>query len=158
MWPSLSQLSPYILSQSSLRRNTDVLAQSSCPDCLTRNQVCCLPDGALTPSFTITSIIVQRAPSGASGIYHNQRRRYDLVLGLNERYMPSSCSDLGHFNADESSSHHSHIPDLAVGDKFFRFTISVTFLTVNTLGPPRLYALWTDGTRPGEDQNIIPLS
>ena len=88
------------------------------------------------------------------------KRRHNLVLGLNDRYMPSvHVQILGHFNADESSSHHSHIPELAVGDKFLQVHNIRHIPYSEYIGPVHaLHALWPDGTRPRrEDQNIIPL-
>ena len=158
--PSLSQLQPHILSKSSLRRHTDGQHSHPCPDRLTRNQGnAVFPDGTDTVIYDyIHSMVQQLLLEHLNHIII--KRRHNLVLGLNDRYMPSvHVQILGHFNADESSSHHSHIPDLAVGDKFLQVHNIRHIPYSEYIGPVHaLYALWTDGTRPRrEDQNIIPL-
>ena len=156
----LSQLQAHGLSQSCLRRSPDSQHGHACLDFLSRSQGnAFFPDGADTVIYDHIHSMVQQLL--LEHLHHIIiKGRHDLVLGLNNGYMPSVHAEiLSHFNADESASHHSHILNLAVGDKLFQIHYIRHIPHSKYIGPVHaLYAPRADGIRPRrEDQNVIVL-
>ena len=156
--PCLPQLQAHSLSQAGLRRNPDGQNGHPRPDLLSRSQCNTLfPNGADAVIYDYIHSMVQQLL--LEHLHHIIiKGRHDLVLGLNNRNMPSvHIQILGHFNADKSSAHHCHILNLAVGDEFLQIHNICYIPYRKYVGPVHaLYALWTDGTGPRrKDQDVI---